>query len=42
MICEYEAPDADAVRKVQETTGLPFERIWTAKVLDWEEEAANR
>ena len=36
MICEYEAPDAEAVRKVQRTASMPFERIWTATVFDWD------
>ena len=36
MICEYEAPDAEAVRKLQRTASMPFERIWTASVFDWE------
>jgi hypothetical protein len=36
MICEYEAPDAESVREVQRTAGLPFERIWTATIFDWE------
>lgn len=35
MICEYEAPDAETVRKVQRTANMPFERIWTARVFDW-------
>ena len=35
MICEYEAPDAEAVRTLQRTASLPFERIWTATVFDW-------
>lgn len=35
MICEYDAPDAEAVRTVQQTSGLPYERIWTARVFDW-------
>lgn len=35
MICEYEAPDAEAVRKVQRTADMPFERIWTAQVFEW-------
>ncbi|NOQ84779.1 MAG: DUF4242 domain-containing protein [Myxococcales bacterium] len=35
MICEYEAPDAEAVREVQRTAAMPFERIWTAEVFDW-------
>jgi hypothetical protein len=36
MICEYEAPDAEAVRKLQRTASMPFDRIWTATVFDWE------
>lgn len=36
MICEYEAPDAEAVRKLQRTASMPFDRIWTAQVFDWE------
>jgi hypothetical protein len=36
MICEYEAPDAEAVRNVQRTASLPFERVWTATMFDWE------
>jgi hypothetical protein len=36
MICEYEAPDAEAVRKLQRTASMPFERVWTALVFDWE------
>jgi hypothetical protein len=36
MICEYEAPDAEAVRTLQRTASMPFERIWTAMVFDWE------
>lgn len=31
-ICEYEAPDAEAVRAVNRQLGAPFERIWTARV----------
>jgi hypothetical protein len=30
MICVYEAPDADAVRRVQETAGMPFDAVWSA------------
>lgn len=36
MICEYEAPDAEAVRALQRTASMPFERIWTATVFHWE------
>jgi len=38
MICEYQAPDAEAVRTLQRTARLPFERIWTATMFDWETE----
>lgn len=38
MICEYEAPDAEAVRTVQRTANMPFERIWTAQVFEWQAE----
>ena len=34
MICEYEAPDAEAVRVVQRASGIPYERIWTAEVFE--------
>jgi hypothetical protein len=37
MICEYEAPDAETVREVQRTASMPFERIWTAEVFDWDQ-----
>jgi hypothetical protein len=32
MICVYDAPDAESVRRSQRTAGLPFERAWTADV----------
>lgn len=34
MICEYLAPDAESVREANTHAGMPFERIWTAKVYD--------
>ena len=34
MICEYQAPDAESVRRVQQTTEGPFERIWIAEVIE--------
>lgn len=37
MVCEYEAPDAETVREVQRTAAMPFERIWTAEVFDWDD-----
>jgi hypothetical protein len=30
MICVYEAPDAEAVRRVQETAKMPFRAVWSA------------
>ena len=33
MICEYEAPDAESVRAVALRLGIPYERVWTAKVI---------
>jgi hypothetical protein len=32
MICEYEAPDAETVRRVQLEAELPFDRIWSAEL----------
>ena len=29
MICVYEAPDAEAVRKANETSKIPFDRVYT-------------
>ncbi|MEX2615546.1 MAG: DUF4242 domain-containing protein [Alphaproteobacteria bacterium] len=40
MICFYTAPDAEAVRKVHETTGLPYDRAWAANTLGWPSPAA--
>jgi hypothetical protein len=34
LICTYEAPDAEAVRKANETAGLPYDSIWTATVFN--------
>jgi len=31
-ICEYEAPDAEAVRSASQRAGMPYERVWTARV----------
>jgi hypothetical protein len=31
-ICEYEAPDAETVRRVQLEAGIPFDRIWAAEL----------
>jgi hypothetical protein len=32
MICEFEAPDAESVREAFRSSGLPFERVWSADV----------
>jgi hypothetical protein len=28
MLCEFEAPDAEAVREAMRTAGMPFDRAW--------------
>jgi hypothetical protein len=33
MLCLFEAPDAEAVRTVQLRSRLPFDRVWTARVV---------
>ena len=33
MICEYEAPDAETVRKVQREAGAAFDHIWAGEVI---------
>jgi hypothetical protein len=35
MVCLYEAPDAESVRLAQEKAGMPFERAWTARLLEY-------
>ncbi|HXX70283.1 MAG TPA: nickel-binding protein [Polyangiaceae bacterium] len=32
LICEFEAPDAEAVREALRSAGIKFERVWTANV----------
>jgi Protein of unknown function (DUF4242) len=34
MICEYEAPDAESVRRVQRQAEADVDRIWTAEVIE--------
>ena len=34
MVCEYEAPDAESVRKVQRQAGNEFERVWSGEVIE--------
>lgn len=36
VICEYEAPDAESVRRANLQARLPFERVWTAQVFEVE------
>ena len=33
MICEYEAPDAETVRKVQREAGAAFDHIWSGEII---------
>ncbi len=33
MICIFEAPDAESVRKANTTAVLQFDRVWTAESL---------
>jgi ubiquinone/menaquinone biosynthesis C-methylase UbiE len=32
MVCEFEAPDAEAVREALHSADAPYERVWTASV----------
>lgn len=34
MICEYEAPDAETVRKIQREAAAEFDRVWAADVIE--------
>jgi hypothetical protein len=34
MVCEYEAADAETVRKVQREAQAMFDRIWVADVVE--------
>ena len=34
MVCEYEAADADTVRKVQREAQATFDRVWVADVIE--------
>jgi len=36
MVCLYEAPDAEAVRRAQTAAGLPFERAWTTRPIRYD------
>lgn len=34
MICVYQAPDAESVRRYNRQSGLPCDAVWTASVID--------
>jgi hypothetical protein len=34
MICEYEAPDAESVRRVEQQAEASFDRIWVGTVIE--------
>lgn len=34
MVCEFEAPDAGAVRDALRMSGIPFDRVWAAQMFD--------
>jgi hypothetical protein len=34
MVCEYEAPDAESVRKVQREAGNEFDRVWAGSIIE--------
>ena len=34
MVCEYEAPDAQSVRDVQNAAQAGYERVWPAEVME--------
>jgi hypothetical protein len=34
VICEFDAPDAETVRRSFRKVGLPFARIWTIDILE--------
>lgn len=34
MVCEYEAPDAETVRKIQREAAAEFDRIWVGHVVE--------
>lgn len=34
MICEYEAADAETMRRIQREAGASFERIWVGDIID--------
>lgn len=38
-VCEYEAPDAEAVRMAHHTANMPYQRVWTAQMMSPENTA---
>ncbi|MBK9135420.1 MAG: DUF4242 domain-containing protein [Betaproteobacteria bacterium] len=34
MICEYEAADAETMRRIQREAGAEFDRIWVGEVIE--------
>jgi len=34
MICEYEAADAETMRRIQREAGAQFERVWVGDVIE--------
>ena len=34
MVCQYEAPDAESVRKVQREADNAFDRVWAGEVIE--------
>ena len=34
MVCQYDAPDAESVRKVQREAGNGFDRVWAGEVIE--------
>lgn len=33
MVCVYDAPDAEAVRRTQDENEMPYDRVWSAQAL---------
>ena len=34
MVCQYEAPDAESVRKTQREAGNGFDRVWAGNLIE--------
>ena len=34
IVCEYEAPDTETVRRIQREAGAQFERVWIGDVIE--------